>query len=76
LILILSCTSQPDAVQRALVGTIISRFEQRGFKLIALKLVHASTEHLEKRPLFSLDYPHLILSHHHLFFFYFIDHRL
>jgi len=39
---------KPDGVQRALVGTIISRFEQRGFKLIALKLTHATTEHLEK----------------------------
>lgn len=41
--------SQPDGVQRGLVGNIISRFEARGFKLIALKLVHATPEHLEKR---------------------------
>ena len=40
---------QPDGVQRGLVGNIISRFEGRGFKLIALKLVHATPEHLEKR---------------------------
>lgn len=40
---------QPDGVQRGLVGTIISRFEQRGFKIAALKLVHATPEHLEKR---------------------------
>lgn len=40
---------QPDGVQRGLVGKIIQRFEERGFKLIALKLVHATTEHLEKR---------------------------
>ena len=40
---------QPDGVQRGLVGNIIGRFEQRGFKLIALKLVHATPEHLEKR---------------------------
>ncbi|KIP06002.1 hypothetical protein PHLGIDRAFT_107499 [Phlebiopsis gigantea 11061_1 CR5-6] len=39
---------KPDGVQRGLVGNIIGRFEQRGFKLIALKLVHASPEHLEK----------------------------
>ncbi|TDL27429.1 nucleoside diphosphate kinase [Rickenella mellea] len=39
---------KPDGVQRALVGEIISRFEKRGFKLIAMKLVHATTEHLEK----------------------------
>jgi len=39
---------KPDGVQRGLVGEIISRFEKRGFKLSALKLVHATTEHLEK----------------------------
>ncbi|KAI0747893.1 nucleoside diphosphate kinase [Daedaleopsis nitida] len=39
---------KPDGVQRGLVGNIISRFEGRGFKLIALKLVHATPEHLEK----------------------------
>ncbi|KAI0043566.1 nucleoside diphosphate kinase [Auriscalpium vulgare] len=39
---------KPDGVQRGLVGNIIGRFEQRGFKLIALKLVHATPEHLEK----------------------------
>ncbi|KAI0362695.1 nucleoside diphosphate kinase [Trametes cingulata] len=39
---------KPDGVQRGLVGNIISRFEQRGFKLVALKLVHATPEHLEK----------------------------
>ncbi|KDQ14482.1 hypothetical protein BOTBODRAFT_66081 [Botryobasidium botryosum FD-172 SS1] len=39
---------KPDGVQRSLVGTIISRFEQRGFKLIALKLVHSTKAHLEK----------------------------
>jgi len=41
-------TQQPDGVQRSLVGEIINRFEKRGFKLIALKLVHATQEHLEK----------------------------
>ncbi|ETW85541.1 hypothetical protein HETIRDRAFT_470594 [Heterobasidion irregulare TC 32-1] len=39
---------KPDGVQRGLVGNIINRFEQRGFKLVALKLVHATPEHLEK----------------------------
>ncbi|EGN96010.1 hypothetical protein SERLA73DRAFT_185505 [Serpula lacrymans var. lacrymans S7.3] len=39
---------KPDGVQRNLVGEIIGRFEKRGFKLTALKLVHASPEHLEK----------------------------
>ncbi|THH01409.1 hypothetical protein EW026_g1289 [Hermanssonia centrifuga] len=39
---------KPDGVQRGLVGNILGRFEQRGFKLIALKLVHATPEHLEQ----------------------------
>ncbi|WPH03708.1 Nucleoside diphosphate kinase [Acrodontium crateriforme] len=39
---------KPDGVQRGLVGDIISRFEKRGYKLAAIKLVTASKEHLEK----------------------------
>ncbi|CAE6500820.1 unnamed protein product [Rhizoctonia solani] len=39
---------KPDGVQRALVGEILSRFEKRGFKIVALKLVHSTKEHLEK----------------------------
>lgn len=39
---------KPDGVHRGLVGEIIKRFEQRGYKLVALKFVHASKEHLEK----------------------------
>ncbi|KAG6821147.1 Nucleoside diphosphate kinase B [Arthromyces matolae] len=39
---------KPDGVQRGLVGKIIQRFEERGFKLVALKLVHATEAHLEK----------------------------
>ncbi len=35
---------KPDAVQRAIIGTIIDRFERRGLKLIALKLIQMSTE--------------------------------
>ncbi|XP_062467948.1 nucleoside diphosphate kinase, mitochondrial-like isoform X2 [Pezoporus occidentalis] len=30
---------KPDAVQRRLVGTVIQRFERRGFKLVAMKLL-------------------------------------
>ena len=33
---------KPDGVQRGLVGEIIKRFEQKGFKLIALKFVQVS----------------------------------
>ncbi|KAJ7219087.1 nucleoside diphosphate kinase [Mycena pura] len=39
---------KPDGVQRNLVGKIIARFEERGYKLVAMKFVHASPEHLEK----------------------------
>jgi len=38
---------KPDGVQRGLVGDIISRFEKRGYKLVALKMVSPSKEHLE-----------------------------
>ena len=30
---------KPDGVQRGLVGEIIKRFEHRGYKLIAMKMV-------------------------------------
>ncbi|RJE19018.1 Nucleoside diphosphate kinase [Aspergillus sclerotialis] len=39
---------KPDGVQRGLIGPIISRFENRGFKLIAMKTCSPSKEHLEK----------------------------
>jgi len=31
---------KPDAMQRRLTGTIISRFEEQGLKLVALKMLH------------------------------------
>ena len=33
---------KPDAVQRALVGAILARFERRGLKLVALKATRVS----------------------------------
>lgn len=33
---------KPDGVQRGLVGEIIRRFEQKGFRLVAMKFVHVS----------------------------------
>merc|ERR1711981_578687 len=39
---------KPDAVQRGLVGEIIKRFEQKGFKLVAMKMMHASEELLKE----------------------------
>jgi nucleoside-diphosphate kinase len=35
---------KPDGVQRGLVGAIIGRLEQRGLKLIALKMMQISSE--------------------------------
>src|ERR1043166_8579653 len=39
---------KPDCVQRRLVGEIIGRFEQKGLRLAALKLVQASRPLAEK----------------------------
>jgi len=39
---------KPDCVQRRLVGTVIHRFEQKGLRLVSLKLVHASRDLAEK----------------------------
>ncbi|CAI9592092.1 unnamed protein product, partial [Staurois parvus] len=33
---------KPDGVQRRLVGEIVKRFEQRGFKLVGMKMLQAS----------------------------------
>lgn len=35
---------KPDAVQRQLVGPVITRFEQRGLKIVAMKLLQVSKE--------------------------------
>ncbi|NXU52910.1 NDKM protein, partial [Turnix velox] len=39
---------KPDAVQRRLVGQVIQRFEHRGFKLVAMKLLQADQNLLDK----------------------------
>lgn len=39
---------KPDAVQRALVGQIIGRFESKGLKIVGMKLLHAD-ESLARR---------------------------
>ena len=39
---------KPDAVQRGLSGEIIKRFEQRGLKVIGLKLLRVSRDLAEK----------------------------
>ncbi len=35
---------KPDAVQRGLMGKIITRFEEKGFKIIAMKMLEVSNE--------------------------------
>ena len=39
---------KPDGVQRLLVGRVITRFEDRGLKLVGLKLLHVSRELAER----------------------------
>jgi len=39
---------KPDGVHRGLVGEIIKRFEQKGFKLVAMKFTWASEDLLKK----------------------------
>lgn len=36
---------KPDGVMRGLVGEILTRFESRGLKILALKMVHPTPEH-------------------------------
>ena len=51
---------KPDGVQRQLVGRVLTRFEERGLKIVGLKLVHVSRELAEthyavhrERPFFA-----------------------
>jgi len=39
---------KPDGVQRGLIGKIVQRFEERGFKLVALKMCAPGRAHMEK----------------------------
>ena len=39
---------KPDGVQRALVGRILERYEQRGLRLVGLKMVHVDRELAER----------------------------
>ncbi|SBT79490.1 nucleoside diphosphate kinase, putative [Plasmodium malariae] len=39
---------KPDGVQRGLVGVIIKRFERKGYKLIALKMLNPTKEILKE----------------------------
>ena len=39
---------KPDGVQRLLAGRILARYEERGLKLVGLKLVVVSRDHAER----------------------------
>jgi nucleoside-diphosphate kinase len=38
---------KPDAIQRSLAGEVIGRFERIGLKIVAMKMVQATEEHVE-----------------------------
>lgn len=42
------CILKPDAIERALVGEILLRFERVGLKIIAMKMIQASKVQAEK----------------------------
>jgi len=48
---------KPDAVQRHLAGQIISRFEQKGLKVVAAKFLHISEETAQKHYAVHKDQP-------------------
>ena len=39
---------KPEGVQRGLIGNVLTRFEQRGLKLVGLKLIHITPELAEQ----------------------------
>lgn len=39
---------KPDTIKRGLVGEIVSRFEKAGYKLVALKMVWVTKDHVAK----------------------------
>lgn len=44
---------KPDGVQRGLVGKIIKKFEQKGFKLVALKFTWVGMKHVFPKQKFA-----------------------
>jgi nucleoside-diphosphate kinase len=48
---------KPDAVHRHLVGTILHRFEQKGLRIVAMKIMHAGKELAEKHYAVHKDRP-------------------
>ena len=52
---------KPDGVQRGLIGEIIKRFEQKGYKLLAMKLTAPGKGHMVSFVEFLLT--HIIYTH-------------
>jgi len=48
---------KPDAMQRSLLGEIIKRFEQKGLKIIGLKMMHLDKEILKDHYAKHVDKP-------------------
>lgn len=48
---------KPDTVQKSLVGTIIARFEQKGYKIIGLKMLHMDEIIVNEHYDFLMDKP-------------------
>lgn len=48
---------KPDAVKRGLVGNIVSRFEDAGFKIMGMKMVQATDQLLEQHYEEHVDKP-------------------
>src|SRR3989344_8810053 len=44
---------KPDGIQRSLVGEIVSRFEKMGLKLVAMKMLVPTRDHIEQH--YTLD---------------------
>ena len=49
--------AKPDAVQRGLVGEIVSRLEERGLKLVGAKFIQMSQERAEEHYAEHIDKP-------------------
>ena len=39
---------KPDGVQRGIVGSIVRRFEEKGYRLVAMRTLHATAERLQQ----------------------------
>lgn len=48
---------KPDAVQKSLIGQILTRFEQKGYKVIGLKMMQMSEDLVNEHYDFLMDKP-------------------